>query len=171
MIKSKKNFAIIIICAVLIVMAIIAGVIFFLNSRVSNETLQETITNAWTRETEEEIPGFLTDIESKASFTVVDFVDNGKGHYSVEVEATSPDIYQEIIDYQRSITEIIGTEEIDKQLSRIIEEAELKTTQHTLTVIYSDGEPEVKFTEEFVDAMYGYAYIYSINAIEEILTF
>lgn len=170
MIKSKKNFAIIIICAVLIVMAIIAGVIFFLNSRVSNETLQETIANAWAYKTEEDIPEFLASIEARASFTVVDFVDNGEGHYSVVVEATSPDIYNEITDYQKSITEIIGVNEIDKQLNLIVEEASLKTTQHTITVVYTNSEPEVKFTEEFVDAMYGYAYIYSMKTLEEVLT-
>ena len=171
MIKNKKSFAVSIFCTILIAIAVFVGVIFFLNSRVDNEILQETIAQAWNHETEEEMPSFLVGIEARAKFTVVDFVNNGKGHYSVEVETTSPDIYQEIIDYQKSITEIIGIDEIDKHLSLIIGEAPLKTTQHTLTVIYTDSEAEVKFTEEFIDAMYGYAYIYSMKTLEEILTF
>lgn len=132
------------------------------------DTFQQLITTEWEKSITEDQPEFLTKLEERNSFTVVDYKNEGDGYYTVEVEVTSPDINDKLIEYQESVNNIsVSQDEIEQKICEIIDSSDDKTSTVTLSIICDeDGAFHVTFTDEFVDAMFGYAFS---NAIESIL--
>lgn len=81
------------------------------------------------------------------------------------IELTSPNIYQAIIDYQKSVKSTVSEDEMDKKLTQIINPAELKTTSQTAIYVETDGQTDIKFSVEFIDAMYEYTYTYAVKQL------
>lgn len=166
MTKSKKKKTALIILIVSLFIVVLSGILFLLvyNSNSSKEArMQKRLEEAWNIEISDDAPEFFKAFDEKSYFKVTDISDDGQGHFTVTADVTSPDIYQAIIDYQNSITYLVSYEEMDSALTQIINDADLKTTEQTVVFIETDGEDVVQFSEDFVDAMYGYAYKYSME--------
>lgn len=166
MTKSKKKKTALIILIVLFFIVVLLGILFllFYNSDSSKETrMQKRLEEAWNIEISEDAPEFFKAFDEKSYFKVTDISDDGQGHFTVTADVTSPDVYQAIINYQNSITNLVSNEEMDSVLTQIINDADLKTTTQTVIFIETDGESVVQFSEDFIDAMYGYAYKYSME--------
>ena len=46
----------------------------------------------------------------------------------------------------------------------------MKTTEQTATVIITDDTKEITFSDDFIDAMYGYAYNYAKTETDKALS-
>lgn len=170
--KSVRVLLSILVCVLCV--AVIAVVLFVGNSmglfkfEDHSATFQQLITTEWEKSITEDQPEFLNKLEERNSFTVVDYKSEGDGYYTVELEVTSPDINEQLIKYQNSVTEQdIPENEMNKKICEIIDSSNDKTTKITLSVICDeDGAYHVTFTDEFVDAMTGYAFS---NALETLM--
>ena len=170
--KSVRVLLSILVCVLCV--AVIAVVLFVGNSmglfkfEDHSATFQQLITTEWEKSITEDQPEFLTKLEERNSFTVVDYKNEGDGYYTVEIEVTSPDINDKLIEYQESVNNIsVSQDEIEQKICEIIDSSDDKTSTVTLSIICDeDGAFHVTFTDEFVDAMFGYAFS---NAIESIL--
>lgn len=168
--KSKKKMILILILSVILAVAIGVGIFFFIQGRTATkESMQENIKASWSQsiETEEETPEFVKMLDSRSSFEVKKVTNDGSGHYTVTVSVSAPNIKDGILNFQKEIDEKISQEEMDKQIAQIAKNAELVETEQTVTVIMVDGEPEVTFSEGFIDAMYGYTYSDILSQLQE----
>lgn len=175
--KNRKNKIILIsvLVALCIVLAVVIGVIVHLSAPEKVDTsengMDKIISTAWEEsKTElENTPEFVSRLENKSSFDVKDVQDDGEGHYTVTVDVEAPDISQALQDYQDSISDKAPSkEEMDKEICNIIDNAEMKNSKFTLTVIEVDGEYDVRFSDGFIDAMYGYSLAKSMNQVEDL---
>ena len=98
--------------------------------------------------------------DERAEFEILDVRSEGKGYASVTVAVTSPDISATITEKQADLQEkSLTTSELDSQLAALVRTANPKTTRQTIAAIATeDGTIHLRFSESFVDAMYGYAY-------------
>lgn len=170
--KNNKTIIITVITVVLLLVTVSTCVyIIIKNNNSSKETMQIEIEKAWSASisSSAETPKFLTALDNKSNFEVMNVKYDGSKHYTVKVSVTSPDILTEINEYQKSLANGISTKQFDDEITNIINSAELKTTEQTVTVIFVNGEPEVSFSEGFIDAMYGYAYKNTLEQINDLL--
>ncbi|MDO4364493.1 MAG: hypothetical protein Q4C99_08195 [Clostridia bacterium] len=167
--KTKKNtdakkIIIIVLVTVLVVAGFAASVYFYIsNTQNSIKKMQESLQTTWNEayDNSEEIPEFFKAFNEKSNFEVTNVKDDGSGHYTVTASVTSPDIKDALIDYQKNFDVNQTKDDIDKKITEIINNAEMKTTEQTATVIITDEQTEITFGEDFIDAMYGYAYNYA----------
>ena len=117
-----------------------------------------------------EIPEFFKTFIEKSYFEVTDVKDDGSGHYTITASVSSPDIKDALIDYQKNFDVNETKEDIDKKITEIINNAEMKTTEQTATVIITDDTKEITFSDDFIDAMYGYAYNYAKTETDKALS-
>lgn len=128
--------------------------------------MQDFIESSWSVESDkDEKPEFYNVLEEKSSFNVKKIQDDGDDHYTVTVEVSSPYILDKLKEYESSVDGEISEDEIDKKLLELVNSSEIKSTEINLTVVKADGERFVEFNDEFVDAMFGYAYSYSMDRI------
>ncbi len=162
--RRKKKVLIIAVVAgtvLLIAAAVLLGTSIFRTSRRSE--MHSLISQAWNQaalQEQEENPAFLQAFDERATFAVEDVKNEGDGYTVVTVTVTSPDISGAF----ESAQDALGgrtptTDEMDEILTELVRDADLKTTQQTVSVIEdSAGGRHVWFNEAFADAMYGYAY-------------
>lgn len=133
-----------------------------------SETFQQLITTEWEKSITEDQPEFLNKLEERNSFTLVDYKNEGDGYYTVELEVSAPDINDQLIEYQESITDQdVSEDEMNEKICEIIDISNDKTSTVTISIICDeDGVFHVNFTDEFVDAMTGYAFT---NALETLM--
>ena len=171
--KSKKALLTTLVCVV--ALALIAVVFLvgkstgLFNFEDHSETFQQLITTEWEKSISEDQPEFLTKLEERNSFILKDYKSEGDGYYTVELEVTSPDINEQLTEYQNSVAEQnVSENEINEKICEIIDSAEDKTTTVTLSIICDDdGAYHVTFTDEFVDAMTGYAFSNTLGTLME----
>lgn len=161
---DKKKIIIIVLVAALIVAGFAASVYFYIsNTQNSIKKMQESLQTTWNEayNDNEEIPEFFKAFIEKSYFEVTDVKDDGSGHYTITASVSSPDIKDALINYQKNFDVNETKEDIDKKITEIIKNAEMKTTEQTATVIITDDTKEITFSDDFIDAMYGYAYNYA----------
>lgn len=174
--QKKKTVSIILISLLaIVIIGVVIGIglaAYFNSSSVKNSQMQKVLEEAWyieTTEADEDIPNFYTAIEEKSSFEVTKVVEDVSGHYTITANVTSPNIYEALVDYQNSMTSVESDEEMDKLLTNIINSADLETSSQTVTYVETEDDASVQFSDEFVDAMYGYAYTYAMQQFEALM--
>lgn len=169
MIKKTNKIKIIVLSFVaLLLISAIATVVITTKKRDTDiPYIQGIIEEAWNVESSKsEKPEFYKKLEEKSSFNVKKIEDDGDDHYTVTVEASSPYIIDKLKEYENSIDRKISDDEIDKKLLELVNSSEIKSTDIKLTVVKADGKRFVEFNDEFIDAMFGYAYSYSMSRID-----
>ena len=163
--KSKtKMIIIIVLVAVLIVAAVAIGIYSYISStEKANEKMQESLQTTWNEayDDSEEIPEFFKAFNEKSQFEVTAVKDDGSEHYTVTALVSSPDIKDALVNYQKSFDVNETRYDIDKKITEMINNAEVKTTEQTATVVITNDQTEITFSDDFIDAMYGYAYNYA----------
>ena len=106
-------------------------------------------------------------LDEKSSFKCISTEEIGDGYYVVNVSVSSPDISKSLKEYQEKVSgEKFSTDEMNKKLCELIDSAEMKTTNQKVDVIVDEEENvRVQFNDDFVNAMFGYAYIESMQAM------
>ena len=109
---------------------------------------------------------FLNLLDEKSSFNCIstDYVSDG--YYVVNVQVTSPDISNDLKEYKKQISgKKVDTKQMNKKLCELINNAQSKTTNQTVDIIVDDdNNVRVQFNDDFVNAMFGYAYIEGMQA-------
>lgn len=157
-----KNFSI-------IIFPIIVMTLF---SACSSNELQQDIYNAIYDNWEEinifDEDSYINTLKEKSSFEINN-IEEQDNVYTVTLSVTAPDIESGVEEYQKSITSVPTDGEMNETLKSIIENADLKTTEQTVTVfVTDDGTYDVEFSSEFADAMCGYSYQYYVNQMQKL---
>ena len=171
MLKTKKCSKIIAITMLLSILLLMITLILILLSKKNSEipNMQNVIEQSWNVEsTDAKTPIFYEALKSKSSFKVKSIKNDGNNHYTVTVEVSSPYILDKIKEYENGIDRKISDKEIDEKLLEFVNSSDIKTTDIELTVVKVDGKEFVEFNYEFVDAMFGYAYSYSMNKVNSL---
>lgn len=147
------------ICAMLIIL------LFCGCGKEKSNNFSAEIAKAWNTSIAENQPEFLNIIDERSSFKCVSTEPQGNGYYVVTVDVSSPDISESIKDYQKEVYgEKISESEMNNKLCELINLAELKITQQTVDVIVDeDKNVRVQFNDDFINAMFGYAYTDAIQ--------
>lgn len=158
---KKKNL----ILCLIIVLAIITVLFFVFNNDKNQNDFSNEIQNEWVSSIADNQPDFLNVLDDKSSFECISTESVGDGYYVVTANVSSPDISESINTYQKEVYgKEISEEEINKNLCELINSADLKTTEQKIDIIVDeDGNVRVQFNDDFINAMFGYAYIDSIE--------
>ncbi len=127
------------------------------------------ILEEWESSINEDQPEFLDLLDERSSFKCIRLDSVADGYYVVTAKVSSPDINESLKEYQNQVySQEINEEEMNKKLCELINSAELKTTEQTVDVIVDeDGNVRVQFNDDFVNAMFGYAYTDSMKVFIE----
>lgn len=119
----------------------------------------------WNASISDNQPEFLNLLDEKSSFEYISTESLGDGYYVATVSVSSPDISESIAAYQEEVYgKKTSKEEINEKLCELINSADLKTTTQTIDIIVDeDGNVRTQFNDNFINAMFGYAYIDSIK--------
>lgn len=132
------------------------------------ESIEEDISYQLAETIDYESENFLSEFESVSYFVVDEVEKKEEDCYSVICSVSSPDISEGIKKYRNySEPEIPTEQEMDAEIKKLIENSEIKTTQIELVAFKTEDGYAVELTEEFIDALYGYSYIYCRNVIED----
>lgn len=169
---KKKNNKGLIAAIVLIGIFAVAEIVLLVllhggkNNSADYEEMNTIVHTVWNEAVPEESPQFLKELNRLSSFEVVGVEDLGEGYYTVTASVQSPDILEDLNNYEDSLSGQVTQEEMDAQLCTIIKNARSKETEQVITVICdTDGKYHVEFSEEFIDAMFGYAFSDSFEAL------
>lgn len=145
-----------------------------LNTEISGYELNNLIQEEWENSKSSEQPAFLSVIDSRSSFEYLDYSFDGASTYTIRYNVSSPDIRSVLFSTPNNTEQTAKSEEdINKELTNMINSAEIKTTEQIVYVFVSqlsDEDPQeidIKFTDGFIDAMFCYSYISATNAIIE----
>lgn len=136
---------------------------------VTKGKMQSEIEAAWNSNTDYPANSFLVSLEELSQFVVTDVQETEEDCYTVSLEVTSPDVLDDLITYQSSIEQRPSDDAMNDKINELISNAQLKTTQQTLTVYKTDGGFTVVFNEAFIDAMCGYSYSYCMEELGKVL--
>lgn len=167
--KKKKKTGMILIDVVLIAAAC-AGIFFLISAKRQKKDyseFQSVIQTEWEKSLSKDAPDFLKKLNSSSSFSVKSVYESDSGFYTVTLSVTSPDINESLVRFQEEAAEqSLSADEINASISSLIEKAQPKTTEQPVYVIEAENKNYyVRFSEEFIDAMSGYAYTNARNAI------
>lgn len=151
---------------------ILSVILMILLSACSSNTLETDIYNAisdnWSIYNDVDENSYINNLNERASFKIEN-IEKQDDVYAVTLNVTAPDISAEVEEYQNNIKAIPSDKEMNEKLKNIISNAELKTTQQTVTVFETDdGTYDVEFSSEFADAMCGYSYQDYVNQMDEL---
>lgn len=141
-------------------------------SACSSNNLQEDIYNAiydnWKVYNEIDENSYINNLAERTSFEIQS-IEKLDDFYMVTLNVTAPDISNGVEEYQNSITDIPSDDEMNNKLKSIVEIADLKTTEQTVTVfVTDDGTYDVEFSSGFADAMCGYSYQYYVTQMQKL---
>ena len=140
--KNKRNAFGIIFLIALLLLALCGCHNSDENYDAAQMDFSQNIQDEWNSSKDKNQPEFLNLLDEKSSFNCIstDYVSDG--YYVVNVQVTSPDISNELINNAQS-----------------------KTTNQTVDIIVDDdNNVRVQFNDDFVNAMFGYAYIEGMQA-------
>lgn len=153
-----------------ILFLLIVVLCFLVGCSNSNKNIVSEINATWVNSREEyDADSFMKSFDDYSSFTIDNIEETEKNCFVVKCSVTSPDILERLKSYQKEITEIQSEYVMNKEIIEIITNSELKTTQQNVTVFKTDNGYKVEFSEGFVDAMYGYSYIYCRNEMNNMI--
>lgn len=160
MINYKKIYFCSFIC-----IALIFSLFCGCSSKSNQKDFSSEIQEKWNSSASENQPEFLNLLDEKSSFECVLTESFGDGYYVVTANVSSPDISESIKTYQQEVYgKKISKDEMNTKLCELINSADLKTTQQTIDIIVDEDENvRVQFNDEFINAMFGYAYIDSMQ--------
>lgn len=149
--------------------AVLITLLFFWFSTSNKENSIEKIQNVINEKWQESIPAesaqFIKEFNERSKFQVVDLTEINEC-LEATVWVASPDISISLQEYQNSGVDDLSDEEIDAGICDLINLAEINRTEQTVYVyIDVDGEYHVRFTEEFINAMFGYAFSDSVESL------
>ncbi len=172
---EKKKKIIIVAAALIVSIIVIATAVILIILLGDNQSgtdvyadgdMQNVIQQEWDNSLADDAPAFMHSLNECTSFTVDSCTDDGEGHYTAYVTVNGPDINQALKDYQASVTGEVSEEEMDNEISRIISEAAYTYSEHTIYIIQdTDGNYHVQFPQDFINAMSGYAFTDSFDAM------
>ena len=156
--KNKRNAFGIIFLIALLLLALCGCHNSDENYDAAQMDFSQNIQDEWNSSKDKNQPEFLNLLDEKSSFNCIstDYVSDG--YYVVNVQVTSPDISNDLKEYKKQIT---GKKVDTKQMNN----AQSKTTNQTVDIIVDDdNNVRVQFNDDFVNAMFGYAYIEGMQA-------
>lgn len=139
------------------------------NDDIDFQRLAET---AWGDSKGEEDPEFLKKLDEKSSFSFSACEQIEDGYYIITFDVISPDINaaMKTLDSEMDIS-LLTSEEIGAKFCEIIDSAEMLTSSQTAIVIVDEeGIAHIKFTQGFVNAMYGYVYNDAFESLANVLS-
>ena len=161
--KNKRNAFGIIFLIALLLLALCGCHNSDENYDAAQMDFSQNIQDEWNSSKDKNQPEFLNLLDEKSSFNCIstDYVSDG---YYVQV--TSPDISNDLKEYKKQITgKKVDTKQMNKKLCELINNAQSKTTNQTVDIIVDDdNNVRVQFNDDFVNAMFGYAYIEGMQA-------
>ncbi len=179
--KKKQDTMLIagvVIAAAVILIAVLVVALVFATSNssssssfgsVNNVKIQKVIQKEWDESTQDEdVPGFVKKINELSDFKVISVEKGDNDFYKVTLSVSSPYINDDLMKYQdENKDNEKSEEEMDSAITNIILNANLKSSEQYVYVIKdANGEYHTQFTEEFVDAMYGYAYLNAKQSLD-----
>ena len=167
MVLLMKKKVIAIVCVTVLLIAAVTVGIFAVKQKQQKKLLQAAVQQAWAESIPEEQPSFLTALDERTEFHCIKVQKTENDCYTATFEVTSPDIQADLNVYQENADSTdVTAENLNRQLSEIIQSAELKTSVQTVTaMLCSDGTYHIVFNDGFIDAMFGYAYIDAMHAL------
>lgn len=130
--------------------------------------MQSEIEKAW-NSSEYDANSFVKNFDDTSSFTVTGVEETEENSYTVKLNVTSANILESFKQYQSSVEKMPSDEEINEKIKELISTSQKKTTEQTVTVFKTDDGFSVLFSEGFIDAMFGYSYIYCMDEMHNIL--
>lgn len=171
---SKKKLAGSII-SIMVIAVLIVGSYFFILPNRRNDCLyyQSIIQEEWNKSLSEDAPDFIKKLDSLSSFCVSKVKKIDSGFHVVTLLVTSPNISESLEKYQKEVEgKTLSTDKMNSEIVSLIEKAQPKTTKQSIYVIEDEaGNCYVRFSEEFLDAMSGYAYTTARNSLSKDSTF
>ena len=122
---------------------------------------QTVIQSEWDAAKPVDAPSFLKTINNLSEFRVISVEETETNYFTIKVSVSSPDISCSLVEYQNCLSkeEVVTKDIIDKEITNIIKNAKLKTTEQIIYALKdTNGNYHIQFTEDFLDAMFGYAY-------------
>ncbi len=137
------------------------------NANIVDEDFSNEIQEEWNLSIPKNQPEFLNLLDEKSSFECLTTESLGDGYYVVNVSVSSPNIGESLKAYQENVSsEKISTDEMNKKLCELINSAEIKTSNQSVDVIVDeDNNVRVQFNDDFINAMFGYVYIESMQSL------
>ncbi len=174
--RKRKTANIIIISFILIMIVVLTVLLvsMFRSSKKEDKIveIQNVINEQWQGSIPVESTQFIKEFNERSKFQVADLTETNDC-LEATVWVASPDISISLQEYQNSGVDDLSDEEIDAGICDLINLAEINRTEQTVYVyIDVDGEYHVRFTEEFINAMFGYAFsdsVESLYAADELL--
>lgn len=156
----KKRYCSLFICILLVILAFCGC-----SNKSTQKDFSTEIQEKWNLSASENQPEFLNLLDEKSSFECVETESLEDGYYVVKANVCSPDISESIKIYQKeTYGKKISEEEMNAKLCELINSADIKTTEQTIDIIVDEDENvRVQFNDEFINAMFGYAYIDSMQ--------
>lgn len=166
LLKNKRNAFGIIFLIALLLLALCGCHNSDENYDAAQMDFSQNIQDEWNSSKDKNQPEFLNLLDEKSSFNCIstDYVSDG--YYVVNVQVTSSDISNDLKEYKKQITgKKVDTKQMNKKLCELINNAQSKTTNQTVDIIVDDdNNVRVQFNDDFVNAMFGYAYIEGMQA-------
>ena len=158
--KNKRNAFGIIFLIALLLLALCGCHNSDENYDAAQMDFSQNIQDEWNSSKDKNQPEFLNLLDEKSSFNCI------STDYVVNVQVTSPDISNDLKEYKKQITgKKVDTKQMNKKLCELINNAQSKTTNQTVDIIVDDdNNVRVQFNDDFVNAMFGYAYIEGMQA-------
>lgn len=133
------------------------------------ELMQREIISDWTNSGTYEETSFMKCFDSASSFEVIAVEKEGKDCYVVKCNVTSPDLLEALKKSKTKIPFGAGEDELNEIIIKLVENSKPKTTSQNVSVFKTDDGYHVEYTEGFVDAMYGYSYLYCREQMDNLL--
>lgn len=149
------------------------GIIMFSLIGCSNnnvENMNSIISEEWnSTNAEYDNISFMKFFDEHAHFEVINVDETEKNCFVVTCNVAAPDISEKIKDHIDNLIDVQSETDINKAIIEFINNSKLRITEQTVTVYQTEDGYSVVFSEEFIDAMYGYSYSYCRNEISNMI--
>lgn len=134
------------------------------------EKLNSIITEEWNSTSiKYDDSSFMKAFDEYAHFEVINIDETEKDCFIVTCNVTSPDVLEKLKNHVNNLADVQNENDINKTIVEFINNSELKTTEQTIRVYKIEDGYSVVFSEEFIDAMYGYSYSYCRSEINNMI--
>lgn len=156
------------ICLLLFLGIIMVSLIGCSNNQI--ETMNSIISEEWnSTNAEYDNISFMKVFDEHVHFEVINVDETEKNCFVVTCNVTAPDISEKLKDHINNLIDVQSETNINNTIIEFINNSELRTTEQTVTVYQTEDGYSVVFSEEFIDAMYGYSYSYCRNEISNMI--
>lgn len=155
-------------CLLLFLGIIMVSLIGCSNNQI--ETMNSILSEEWnSTNTEYDDISFMKAFDEHARFEVINVDETEKNCFVVTCNVSAPDISEKLKGHIDNLIGVQSETDINKTIVEFINNSELRTTEQTVTVYRTEDGYSVVFSEEFIDAMYGYSYSYCRNEISNMI--